>query len=156
MLHLVVSLLLGYVVLNRRTRCKVKGFAMIDHMYDRDADEFLYNRRTSIRAFLKALHTFRDLSATMPVGELLVFLTVALNEGASLTELAELSDTRKSTASRYLLDLSDKTRAGNPGYGLVSREQDPAELRRNMYGLTAKGRKVIDQLSSALPTIKEA
>lgn len=120
-------------------------------------DIALYGKRATIRSFLEATHTFRDLNPTMPVGEVLMFLTVALNEGASLTELAELSGTRKSTASRYLLDLPDKTRTGAAGYGLVSREQDPEELRRNMYGLTAKGRKVIAQLSSVLPSpTKEA
>ena len=48
----------------------------------------------------------------MPVGEVIMFLHVALNEGASLGELAEKSGMKKSTASRYLLDLSDKTRSG--------------------------------------------
>lgn len=115
-------------------------------------DITLYDIRGSIRSALKILHTFRDLSLTMPVGEVLMFLTVALNEGASLTELAALADVRKSTASRYLLDLSDKTRSGSKGHGLVNREQDPAELRRNMYSLTAKGRKVIAQLSATAST----
>ena len=65
----------------------------------------------------------------MPVGEVIMFLQVALNEGASLTELCEAVGMKKSTASRYLLDLSDKTRSGGQGYGLVTRETDPEELR---------------------------
>jgi DNA-binding MarR family transcriptional regulator len=106
-------------------------------------DTKLARNRKSMRAVLTALTTFRELSVSMPVGEVLMFLTVALNEGASLSELAETIGMKKSTASRYLLDLSDKTRVGGAGYGLVHREVDPTELRRNMYSITAKGRTVL-------------
>lgn len=99
--------------------------------------------RQSIQALYRALLQMRDLSATMPVAELQMFLLVAVNEGASLTELCEIAGMRKSTASRYLLDLSDKTRTGAAGYGLVTREPDPADFRRNMYALTPKGRNLI-------------
>ena len=104
------------------------------------------NTRYALRSILEALNTFRDLSPTMPVGEVVMFLTVALNEGDGLMELASLTDMKKSTASRYLLDLSEKTRTGASGYGLLTRDTDPAELRRNMYALSPKGRKIIQQL----------
>lgn len=109
-------------------------------------DAKLGNERQRLRAIADALSHFRELSPTMPVGEISIFLTAALNEGSSLKELAELADMRLSTASRYLLDLSDKTRKGDAGYQLLSRESDPDELRRNMYSLTAKGRKVVEKL----------
>lgn len=109
-------------------------------------DNRLGIERQRLRAISDALSHFRELSPTMPVGEISIFLTTALNEGSSLKELAELSDMRLSTASRYLLNLSDKTRKGDAGYHLLSRESDPDELRRNMYSLTAKGRKVVEKL----------
>ena len=102
--------------------------------------------RQRLRAILDALTHFRALSPTMPVGEIYIFLVAALHEGASLKELAELSDMRQSTASRYLLNLSDKTRRAGDGYKLLNRESDQDELRRNMYSLTAKGRKIISKL----------
>ena len=117
----------------------------------KDADTLHASTRASIRSFLQALQTFRELSPTMPVGEVSMFLSVALNEGASLTELAEEADMKKSTSSRYLLDLSDKTRDGGSGYGLVQREADPKELRRNMYSLSPKGRDVVRKLVSVTP-----
>lgn len=92
-----------------------------------------------------ALKVFHDLRNTMPVGTVIMFLTVALNEGRSQDELCDISGIKRSTASRYLLDLSDKSRAGD-GYGLVRREVDPQELRRNMYSLTPKGRSLINEL----------
>jgi DNA-binding MarR family transcriptional regulator len=107
-----------------------------------------------LRAFCAAIGAFRELSPTMPVGEVQMFLLVALNEGASLTELAEEGDMKKSTASRYLLDLSDKTRSGDAGYGLITREPDPEELRRNMYALTDKGRQIVANLVGVGATLK--
>jgi DNA-binding IclR family transcriptional regulator len=59
----------------------------------------------------------------MPVGEVQMFLAVALNEGANLTELAEMMDMKKSTASRYLLDLSEKVRTGERGFGYRLRRE---------------------------------
>lgn len=112
-------------------------------------DATTYNR-AMLRAFSEALIQFRNLSPTMPVGEVQMFLLVALNEGASLTELAELADMKKSTSSRYLLDLSDKQRTGAQGFGLVMREIDPQELRKNMYALTPKGRNIISALTGSL------
>lgn len=116
-------------------------------VYPMSDDNVVLHHRAMIRAFCEAITKFRELSPTMPVGEVQMFLLVALNEGASLTELADAADMKKSTASRYLLDLSDKTRSGTPGYALVTREPDPAELRKNMYALTAKGRKIITSLA---------
>lgn len=104
--------------------------------------------RKMLRSLYEAIRRMRDLSATMPVSQLQMFLLVSLNEGASLGELAEAADMKKSTASRYLLDLSDKTRAGDAGYGLITRDADPQELRRNMYALTPKGRGLLNDMIS--------
>lgn len=106
----------------------------------------LASQRRQIRAIYDTVCTFRDLSVTMPVGEVAMFLTVALNEGLSQTELAEKADMKKSTASRYLLDLSEKTRSGGPGHGLINGDTDPSELRRKMYTLSPRGRNIIRKL----------
>ena len=106
---------------------------------------FARNRR-AIRSLAEAIKRLRYLSPTMPVAEVQMFLVVALNEGSSLGELAELADMKKSSASRYLLDLSDKTRAGGQGYGLVVREADPADLRKNQYALSQKGQLLLAEL----------
>ena len=123
-----------------------KAFLAMPSPYQETSEDQVNLRRASIRRVCDAMTRFRELSPTMPVSEVQMFLMVALNEGASLTELCELLDMKKSTASRYLLNLSDKTRTGDSGYGLISRESDPNELRRNMYGLTAKGRRMVQRL----------
>lgn len=121
--------------------------SVVSHMATDDS--FLLHGRPRLRAICEAMTHFRDLSPTMPVGEVLMFLLVSLNEGASLTDLAELADMKKSTASRYLLDLSDKTRAGDAGLGLITRDADPSELRKNMYALTSRGTEILRKLLTA-------
>lgn len=103
-------------------------------------------RIKSLKGLYETLGAFQSVSPTMPVGEAMMFVAVAINEGSSLTELAEITDAKKSTASRYLLNLSEKRRTGQPGYGVVQREVDPDELRRNMYSLTPLGRKLVDNI----------
>src|SRR3546814_14747877 len=68
------------------------------------------------------------------------FVDVALNEGKSLGELAELVGSNASTVSRHLRDLGERNRRMEPGYGLVDRRVDPMELRKNSYFLTPKGK----------------
>jgi DNA-binding MarR family transcriptional regulator len=114
-----------------------------------DVDYLAIHDRRNLRAFYEAIKRMRLLSATMPMAELQMFLLVALNEGLSLGELAEAADMKKSTASRYLLDLSDKTRTGDAGYALITRDSDPKELRRNMYALTPKGRSLLKDMISS-------
>jgi DNA-binding MarR family transcriptional regulator len=109
-------------------------------------DISLVRNRGSIRSLAEAIKRLRYLSPTMPVAEVHMFLVVSLNEGSSLGELAEIAEMKKSSASRYLLDLSDKTRAGGQGYGIVVREADPAELRKNQYSLSLKGKQLIAEL----------
>lgn len=125
-----------------------KGITMDDYQNDNSGRDSVPLDRSVLRIICDAMEDFREVSATMPVTQVQMFLTVALNEGLSLTELSEITDLKKSTASRYLLDLSDRTRAGGPGFGLISRETDPEELRRNMYALSPTGRSLVKKLVS--------
>lgn len=117
-------------------------------------DLSLTRHKAQIRSLANAVLQFRELRATMPVAEVHMFLLVALNEGAGLTELAEHADLRKSTASRYLLNLSDKTLSGAAGHALVIREQDPKELRRNVYTLSDKGKRIVHALVGPVRRVK--
>ena len=55
-----------------------------------------------------------------------------LNIGQSTQEAAR-------TALRLFRETHGTLRSGAKGYGLVAREIDPEELRRNRYSLTAQG-----------------
>jgi DNA-binding MarR family transcriptional regulator len=108
----------------------------------------------AIRQCLKMLRCIQEEIAEMiPLQIVTTFLLVAQYEGKSLREYTELSGIAQSTMSRHLLDLGERHRAGKKeGYGLVDRRQDPMELRKNEYKLTAKGRKLVTKLTKALTT----
>ena len=101
---------------------------------------------SSLNTLHIALLKLAEVNPTMPVSQSIAFLTVVKNEGRSLAELAKVSHIKQSTMSRYLLDLSNQGRSSATGHGLIRRETDPHELRRNMYTLTPKGRKLVQEL----------
>jgi len=118
-------------------------------IYMANANPNIDDNRTLLR-LAQALEEFESFSGTMPVSQVRTFFLVASHEGKSQGELAMLADLKVSTISRYLLDLSEKTRKGAEGYGLIRREADPQELRRNMYSLTPKGRNLASRIVAEL------
>lgn len=86
----------------------------------------------------------------IPAQVVQTFLIVALNEGATVTEIAQHVGSNLSTVSRHLLDLGDYDRRQQPGYKLVERTLDPKELRKVNYVLTPKGRLLVDALARVM------
>lgn len=78
------------------------------------------------------------------------FLMVSLSEGKSLREYSELAGVAQSSMSRRLLDLGQKNRNNEPGHLLIERQQDPMELRKNIYTLSPKGRRLVAKIVGAL------
>lgn len=104
-----------------------------------------------IKRLERALRQVRTaIDPTVPTQLVQAFLAVGLNEGQTLTELADLLGTNISTASRQLLDLGERNRKMEPGYGLVDRKVDPMNLRVNRYTLTPKGRLLIRELAEIM------
>lgn len=99
----------------------------------------------------RVLMQFRtSIDPNVPAQLAQTFVAVALNERASLTQIAEVVGTALSTASRHLADLGNLNRKKESGYKLIHREQDPMELRKNIYTLTPKGRLLADALANAM------
>lgn len=89
----------------------------------------------------RLLGEFRSsIDPNIPAQMLQTFMAVAMNEGKSLTEYAELVSANLSTASRHMLELGDRNRRLEAGYGLVVRTPDPMNLRQNAYTLSRKGK----------------
>lgn len=104
-----------------------------------------------VRKFGRGLRQARTAIDTLiPTQQLQAFIEVATNEGLTLTELADRLGTNVSTASRQLLDLGERNRKMEPGYGLVHRETDPMNLRVNRYTLTPKGRLLVKELADIM------
>lgn len=105
-----------------------------------------------IRKLDRVFKSFREIEDLMPIAMAHALVVVGMNEGKSLQELADLTGISISNFSRYLLALSDRTRTGGPGsgHGLVVREQDPMNLRRNSYYLSPKGKLFFTDLVEVL------
>jgi len=96
------------------------------------------------------LEEFKKISPTMPVQQILAFLSVAMHEGTSLKELVEVSKTKTPTMSRHLIDLGPRNRRMEPGYKLIECRQDPMELRKNQYTLSERGRFLINNIAQKM------
>jgi DNA-binding MarR family transcriptional regulator len=60
-----------------------------------------------------------------------------------------------SVASRHLLDIGDRDRYMEPGFGLVTQKLDPMELRKKRVTLTAKGVALAHELVRALKSYRD-
>lgn len=76
-----------------------------------------------------------------------------MDEGLSLTELADRANIPLSTVSRITSMLAMKN--GRKAYGLVTVNIAPQERRRKQIYLSDKGKKTIKNLSQAIYEIKE-
>lgn len=95
---------------------------------------------------LKIFEIFKTLDYTMPVGQMLFFLTAAKLEGHPLQDIASSADIPTSTASRYLTNCSIRLRDGTPGLGLLRATENPDNRRMKIIELTSKGRQLLEQI----------
>lgn len=107
-------------------------------------------RNKRILAIGRALDEFRLLSPTMPVAQIQAFLLVAIDERIGMTDVAELTGVKPSTASRYLLDLGVARTALDNAYDLLDRGVDPMNTRKARYTLTRKGKALVSRLVDSL------
>ena len=96
------------------------------------------------------LSAFKEIDETMPLQIAITFLEVAIHEGCSLTDIWKMTGWSHSTLSRHLLDLGERNRHKEEGLQLIESRRDPLELRKNIYTLTPKGRKLVQKLISLL------
>jgi DNA-binding MarR family transcriptional regulator len=96
---------------------------------------------------LWALKPLSNLRGSIPLPYAVVFLTVALEEGKTMSAYArELGIDNRRTMSRYLHDIGDRARNGGPGLGLVKVEPHPTDRNATQVLLTAKGRDLADAI----------
>lgn len=100
----------------------------------------------AVKSFLAAIEAFRAIRQTMPLQYVMAFLLVAMEEGLSVSEYAERAGVSMSVMSRHLLDIGERNRHMEEGFGLVQSRQSPLELRRNEVVLTHKGRALLRQI----------
>lgn len=106
--------------------------------------------RASARSLLAAHEPFRALRATMPLQYVTAFLLVAEEEGLGVVDYAQRAGVSISVMSRHLLDIGERNRNMDEGFGLVTYRSNPLELRKHEYMLTDKGRALLHQIARKL------
>ncbi len=101
------------------------------------------------QTFLDLLRLLQKTDSEFPLQYALCLAEISLNEGLSLTALAEKANLSLSTISRIVGALSEFRPNGQP-YGLVEIRISPEERRRKELYLTPKGRVLIQKISKIL------
>lgn len=107
---------------------------------------------TAVNALLRAIDPFFQMSGVISARSVQAFLLVASNEGAPVQEYARKAQMSASTMSRNLLDIGDRNRRGQPGYGLVAGRDNLENRRLKEYHLTDKGRSLIRKIGKQFAT----
>jgi DNA-binding MarR family transcriptional regulator len=105
--------------------------------------------RAAVRGLMGSLEPFRALRGTMPLQYVIAFLLVAEEEGLGVGEYAQRAGVSVSVMSRHLLDIGDRNRHMEEGFGLVTYRANPVELRKHEYMLTDKGRALLHKCTRA-------
>lgn len=104
----------------------------------------------AIKSLLAALEVFRTIRPTMPLQYVVAFLLVAMEEGLSVSEYAERAGVSLSVMSRHLLDIGERNRHMEKGFGLIEYRPHPMELRKHEVFLTPRGKALVHQITRHL------
>jgi DNA-binding MarR family transcriptional regulator len=96
--------------------------------------------QTALASLLASVEPFREIRGTMPLQYVIAFVLVAMEEGLGVGEYAKQAGVSMSVMSRHLLDIGERNRHKDPGFGLVYSKPDPNELRKSEVYLTDKGK----------------
>lgn len=103
-----------------------------------------------LHRLLRGMEELRKYDPDMPSQMVLCFLIAATKPSVSMREVVDLTGLSQASVSRNFAALSKVHRLGTPGLDWVDSREDPAERRRKLVTLTAKGRKVAEDLNTLL------
>lgn len=100
-------------------------------------------------ALLDILSHLQKIDPEFPLQYMICLTEISLEEGLSVTTLADKTGLALSTVSRIIGALSQYRQNGQP-YGLVEIRIPPEERRRKELYLTAKGRSLLQRIYKSL------
>ncbi len=106
--------------------------------------------REAARALFLALKPFRDINPSMPLSYVTAALLVAIEEGKGVAEYARKINISPTVMTRNLLDIGERNRRREEGYGLVTQERDVFDLRKHNAKVTPKGKALLHKVMAAL------
>ena len=102
--------------------------------------------KQEIENFIELLNELQKIDPEFPLQYARCLSEIALNEGLSMTELAEKTGMPLSTISRITASLS-KQRSRGKHYDLLRINVSPTERRKKQIFLNKKGHQVVDNIS---------
>lgn len=104
-------------------------------------------QKPAVEGFLLLLRELQKIDPEFPLQYAVCLCEIAMDEGLSLTRLAQKTGMALSTVSRIVGALS-RDRQKGPPYGLVRVVVSAAERRRRELYLTARGKAVIESIAA--------
>lgn len=113
--------------------------------------ELKVNHHEAASSLLKVIERFREIDGEMQAQAIAVLLKVAKNPlPLKMAEIAEELGLSQSTISRNVAYLGDWNRRKEAGHKLLEAYEDPAERRRKLVRLTAKGKRFVKSLNEII------
>ena len=135
----------------------IRGTKGNDQMSKTDShSELSQDDARRISRVFAILEAFREVAPTLPASYAQAFLAVAMKPGQPSGAYAKAIGMIQPVASRILLEIGKKTRTGGPGLELVESVEDLQDLRIKRYYLTAKGRKLIKDITVVMARDEKA
>jgi len=95
--------------------------------------------KAQMRKLLNLVTKVREEHGDIPLQQLQMLLTIALNDGESQQTIQKMANQTRASASRNIQAWSVMDRKHQPGPGFVEMRPDPYERRRNLIYLTKQG-----------------
>lgn len=111
-------------------------------------------QREYARTLRLALEPFRQINPSMPLSYIIAFLEVELDEGKGVAEYAAKLGLSPTVMTRNLLDIGDRNRQREEGYGLITQERDLFDLRKHNAKITPKGLALTNAYIRGLQTLQ--
>ncbi len=106
--------------------------------------------QAALHRCLALIESFRAIRRIMPLQHAYTFVLVALDEGRSVSEYAELAGTSQAVMTRILFALGSGSRPRQAGSGLVQQMIDPQDGRRTQTFLTVKGEALVREIARSI------
>jgi DNA-binding MarR family transcriptional regulator len=112
--------------------------------------EFNDDERKVLRNLADVLEQFKLLRSNIPLHQVIMLLELALDEGKSQKFYSDHLELQPSTVSRGFLDLGQKLRNGEEGFGLVEHRVSAHSLREHEMFVSPKGRSMLQRIIKRL------
>lgn len=120
----------------------------------RKADTRALGAMQTAKKLSSVLSTLRQVDSDLSIVSAHTFALVALagDQGVYQMDLVDRLGVSKAAVSRAIAALSDRRRTtkGQGGYGLVSLEADPDDIRRKFVRVTPKGKKLLSDIAEVI------